>query len=131
MNVEYSEDMRVIGKVRISLKELHFGDNEIRIPVHTNIPLAGNFDIVLTDFRSQGTLAMLRMDHVGVIPSPLTSVLGPMVSALFGKVLSKATVSVNGNQMTVDFSGYLPIPLRDIHVTSLAIRDGMEITFDY
>jgi hypothetical protein len=131
MNIEYEEDYPVIGKVRVSLNEIRLGDNRIIVPVHTHVPLVGKFDVSLTAFRSKGTQAILTLDQVGAIPAPLITVAGCVVQSLFGKVLKKASVSVIGDQVTVDFAAYLPILLKDINVTSLVVRDGIEITFDY
>jgi hypothetical protein len=131
MDIEYEEDYPLIGKVRVSLKEVRIGNNQMIIPVHTQVPLVGTFDVSMTDIRSEGTKATLRLDQVGAIPPPLISVVGCVVESLFGKVLKKATISIAGDRVTVDYAANLPILLKDIHVTSLVIRDGIEIMFDY
>jgi hypothetical protein len=129
--IEYAEDLPVIGKVRVSLREVRIGDNQIIVPVHTHVPLANKFDVVLTDFRSNGTKAIARMDHAGVIPSALSSVVGCVVESLFGKALKRAAVTVVGDQVTIDFCNYLPPFLKDINVTSMVVRDGIDMNFDY
>lgn len=131
LNIEYVENMPVIGDVRVSLKELRFGEDQIIVPVHTQVPLAREFDITLRDFRSGGKAIILRMDHVGVIPSPLISAAGCVVKALFGKALKRASVEVAGDQVTVDFNDHLPPFLTDLNIVSVIVRDGIEITFDY
>jgi len=131
MKVEYCVDLPLNRKGRISAKEIHLDNDHVRLAVHTNIPLANDFDIVLTDFRCQGTVVNMRFDHIGVIPSPLISVLGLVAGALLRNALCKTAVSVDGDQVTVDFGGCLPIPFKDINVTSLVVHDGLEIAFDY
>ena len=131
MKIESSVDLPLKRQARISASEIVIDDDHVRLPVHTNIPLANDFDIVLTDFKCQGTVVTTRIDHIGVIPSPLISVVGQVVHALLAKALSKTTVSVTGDQVTVDFNRCLPIPFKDIKVASLVVHDGLELAFDY
>jgi hypothetical protein len=131
MEVEYSEELPIIGKVSISPKEIRFGVGRIGIPVHTNVPLAKSVDFELTEFQCTGTVVSLRVSQVGFITSWPTSILGSVVAALLGKGLRRTSVRINGNQVTADFSSQLPSKLQGVNVTSLTIRDGIDITFDY
>jgi hypothetical protein len=131
LEIGYETDLPVIGTVRLALKDVRIGDNRIVVPVHTHIPLASTFDVVLTEFRSHGTIAVARVDHVGSVPSVLISTLGCVVEALFRKALTRAAVSVDGDQVTIDFAGYLPDLFQNITMISMAVRGGIELTFDY